>query len=137
MGLENEVNTGAPVDTLLKRVIGPLVKKAPDPKREPLVAVVDEALSDTMRAVLHQPEFQNLESLWRGMDLLLRRVVRTVAQVREHVGDVCKLLFEVALEGLQPLDQLWTARERAAKEHPRATAPAMGMTVVHVHLLSS
>jgi hypothetical protein len=69
--------------------------------------------------------------------LLLWRVVRAVTQVREDVCDVCKLLLEVALEGLQALDQLWTAREGAAEEHPRATAPAMGMTVMHVHLLSS
>src|SRR5690349_4836730 len=70
-------------------------------------------------------------------DLLLRLCVVAIAQVREDVSDVGKLLLEVALEGLQPLDQLGTARERAAKEHPRATTPTMGMTVVHVHLLSS
>ena len=35
---------------------------------------VDRALSDAMRTVLHQSEFQNLEALWRGMDMLLRRV---------------------------------------------------------------
>jgi hypothetical protein len=60
-----------------------------------------------------------------------------VAQVREYIRDVGELLLEVTLEGLQPLDQFGTARERAAKEHPRATTPTMGMTVVHVHLLSS
>jgi hypothetical protein len=60
-----------------------------------------------------------------------------VAQVRENVGDIGELLLEVALEGLQSLDQLGTARKRAAEEHSRATAPGMGMAVVHVHLLSS
>jgi len=74
VGFETEVRTDASVDALLKRVIGPFVQKAADPKREALVAVVDEGLSDAMRAVLHQPEFQNVESLWRGMDLLLRRI---------------------------------------------------------------
>ena len=59
---------------LLKRILGPFVRQAPDPKRDALVATVDGALSDAMRTVLHQSEFQNLEALWRGMDMLLRRV---------------------------------------------------------------
>ena len=74
VGIENEVRTDAPVDALLKRIVGPFVTAAPDPKRDALVAIVDAALSDAMRAVLHQSEFQNLEALWRGMDMLLRRV---------------------------------------------------------------
>jgi len=35
---------------------------------------VDEAMSDAMRAILHNSEFQNLESLWRGLDMLVHRV---------------------------------------------------------------
>src|SRR5205807_1321197 len=63
-----------------------------------------------------------------GSDLLLRLCVVAVAQVAQHVRNVRELLLEVALEGLQALDQLGAARERAAKEHPRATTPTMGMT---------
>jgi type VI secretion system protein ImpC len=74
VGIAPEVRVDAPVDALLKRILGPFVKAAPDPKREALVATVDSALSDAMRTVLHQAEFQNLEALWRGMDMLLRRV---------------------------------------------------------------
>lgn len=74
VGFESEVRTDAPVNALLKRIVGPFVKAAPDPKRDALVATVDAALSDAMRAVLHQAEFQNLEALWRGLDMLLRRV---------------------------------------------------------------
>lgn len=74
VGVAPEVLTGGPVDALLKRIVGPFVVAAPDPKRDALLATVDQALSDAMRAVLHQSEFQNLESLWRGMDMLLRRI---------------------------------------------------------------
>jgi type VI secretion system protein ImpC len=74
VGIAPEVRVDAPVDALLKRILGPFVKAAPDPKREALVVTVDSALSDAMRTVLHQAEFQNLEALWRGMDMLLRRV---------------------------------------------------------------
>jgi len=38
--------------------------------------------------------------------------------MREHVGDVRQLLFEVALESLQPLDQLRAVRKAAAEERP-------------------
>ena len=58
----------------MKRVMAPFVVKAADPKRDALVASVDSALSDAMRTVLHQSEFQNLEALWRGMDMILRRI---------------------------------------------------------------
>jgi len=74
VGLATDVRVDAPVDALMKRIIGPFVTAAPDPKREVLVATVDLALADVMRAVLHQSEFQNLEALWRGMDMLLRRI---------------------------------------------------------------
>ncbi len=74
VGVAPELDTATPIDQMLKRIVGPMVQKAPDPKKDVLVAAVDEALSDAMRAVLHQPEFQNLESLWRGMDMVLRRI---------------------------------------------------------------
>jgi type VI secretion system protein ImpC len=74
VGIAPEVRVDTPVDALLKRILGPFVTAAPDPKRDALVAIVDSALSDAMRAVLHQAEFQNLEALWRGMDMLLRRI---------------------------------------------------------------
>ncbi|MFL5915612.1 MAG: hypothetical protein ACJ752_08250 [Gaiellaceae bacterium] len=67
----------------------------------------------------------------------MRLCVVAVAQVAQYVRNVSELLLEVALEGLQAPDQLGAAREWAAKEHPRATTPTMGMTVMHVHLLSS
>ncbi|MEP6739917.1 MAG: type VI secretion system contractile sheath large subunit [Caldimonas sp.] len=74
VGVASDVDVDTPVDALLKRILGPFVVKAADPKRDALVATVDSALSDAMRTVLHQSEFQNLEALWRGMDMLLRRV---------------------------------------------------------------
>jgi type VI secretion system protein ImpC len=74
IGAADEVVTDGPIDALLRSIVGPFVVPAPDPKKDALVASVDKALSDAMRAVLHQPEFQNLESLWRGLDMLLRRI---------------------------------------------------------------
>jgi type VI secretion system protein ImpC len=74
VGVAADVRVDAPIDTLLKRLVGPFVQPAADPKRDALLATVDSALADAMRTVLHHSEFQNLEALWRGMDMLLRRV---------------------------------------------------------------
>jgi type VI secretion system protein ImpC len=74
VGVMPELNTTTPVDAMLRNIVGPFVQPAPDPKRDALVSTVDRALSDAMRTVLHNPEFQNLEALWRGLDMLLRRI---------------------------------------------------------------
>lgn len=62
------------VDELLRSLVTPYVTAAPDPDRDQLIDAVDASLSAAMRAVLHQSEFQSLEAIWRGVDLLVRRL---------------------------------------------------------------
>lgn len=64
----------AAVGDLLKQIVGPYVIPSKDPQQDKLVAAVDQALSEAMRRVLHHPDFQTLESLWRSVDLLVRRL---------------------------------------------------------------
>ena len=104
VGIAPEVNVDAPVDALLKRILGPFVTKAPDPKRDALVATVDNALSDAMRTVLHQSEFQNLEALWRGMDMLLRRL-ETGPTLQVLLVDVSAEEFAADLSGSSDLTE--------------------------------
>ncbi|MEO8523081.1 MAG: type VI secretion system contractile sheath large subunit [Caldimonas sp.] len=104
VGIAPEVNVDAPVDALLKRILGPFVTKAPDPKRDALVATVDSALSDAMRTVLHQAEFQNLEALWRGMDMVLRRV-ETGPSLQVLLVDVSAEEFAADLSGASDLTE--------------------------------
>jgi len=75
------------LDALLRSLVGPFVVPAVNPNKDAMVATVDKALSDTMRAVLHQPDFQNAESLWRGVDFLLRRL-ETSHQLQVHLIDL-------------------------------------------------
>lgn len=63
-----------PIVDLLKQVIGPHLVAADDPQQEQMLASVDEALSASMRNVLHHPDFQSMESLWRSVELLVRRL---------------------------------------------------------------
>jgi type VI secretion system protein ImpC len=74
VGKATEVDTDADVDDLVRAIVGPLVKPADSPNVSSLTESVDEALSDAMRAVLHNSEFQNLEALWRGLDMLVHRI---------------------------------------------------------------
>lgn len=104
VGLAPDVVTDGPVVALLRSIVGPFVVAAPDPKRDALVATVDRALSDAMRAVLHQSEFQNLESLWRGMDMLLRRI-ETGPSLQVLLVDVSAEEFAADLSSVDDLSE--------------------------------
>ncbi|MBK9571848.1 MAG: type VI secretion system contractile sheath large subunit [Rhodoferax sp.] len=86
----------SPIDALLRYVVAPHVQPATDPRRDELVASVDASLADLMRSVLHHPQFQALESLWRGLDFLLRRL-ETSVDLTVHVLDIPVLSFAADL----------------------------------------
>ncbi len=65
---------GGSLDDLIRRLVGPYVQPARDARQDQLVARVDEALSAAMRRVLHHPDFQAAEALWRGIEFLVRRI---------------------------------------------------------------
>jgi type VI secretion system protein ImpC len=64
----------ASVEAMMRRLVGPLVQPARDARADQLTARVDEALSLTMRRVLHHPDFQTAEAVWRGVEFLVRRI---------------------------------------------------------------
>ncbi|MDR3703033.1 MAG: type VI secretion system contractile sheath large subunit [Candidatus Sulfopaludibacter sp.] len=60
------------------RMIGDIVTKygtaSPDPRQPQWIARIDDAITGEMRTLLHHPDFQALESAWRGMYFLVRRL---------------------------------------------------------------
>jgi type VI secretion system protein ImpC len=62
------------IDQLLRQVVGPYVVPAKDPQQDKLLAAVDQAIGETMLAILHHPDFQALEATWRSVDFLVRRL---------------------------------------------------------------
>ena len=59
---------------LIGSLIGP-AERLPDRERQQaLVSYVDEAAQATMLALLHHPSFQELESIWRTLFLLVHRL---------------------------------------------------------------
>ena len=65
---------------------------------------MDAALSDAMRHVLHHPEFQSAEALWRGVERLVRRLA-TGARLQIVLYDVSAEEFAADLAATDALEQ--------------------------------
>ena len=63
-----------PWDAFLEQITAAHRIPGADPRRAKLSEALDSATTDLMRAILHHPEFQQLESLWRGLWFLTRRL---------------------------------------------------------------
>lgn len=95
-------DSGGGIDTLLRDVIGPFVVPAAKPEKVGLLNTLDAAIADGMRAVLHQADFQATESLWRGVDFLLRRL-ETGPMLQVHLIDISAEEFAADLSGTDDL----------------------------------
>jgi type VI secretion system protein ImpC len=73
----------------VKRVVEPHLVPGTDPRQAEVVARVDRAIGDAMRALLHYRDFQRLEAAWRAVDFLVRRV-ETSPQLKLYLVDVSK-----------------------------------------------
>lgn len=89
---ERKTAQASPVDDLMSRVVGPYVVKAPDEGVGAMQEAVDEAISDAMRLILHHPDFQAVESTWRSIDMLARRI--------ETDAELELILFDISAEEL-------------------------------------
>src|SRR5271156_4909946 len=72
---QEEAPPEAGMAALARRVLGPgpsLPEQSPRNLIETLIAEIDRAMSGQMNAILHHPEFQALESAWRGLWMLVR-----------------------------------------------------------------
>jgi len=98
------------VEDLVRGLVAPFILPSKDPKQDQLVAQVDAAMSAAMREVLHHPDFQSLESTWRSIELLVRRletgakleIVLYDVSAEELAADVAasEVLEETGLYGL-------------------------------------
>jgi type VI secretion system protein ImpC len=71
--LETKAHESAELKTLLRDVVREHVVSEMHGQAE-LIAAVDDSLSDLMRRLLHHPDFQAMESLWRSLDMLIHRL---------------------------------------------------------------
>ena len=62
------------VTSLIQDAVGAYATPAPNPQKKHYIDALDQTISSTMAALLHNPEFQALEAAWRGLDMMTRRV---------------------------------------------------------------
>jgi len=75
------------LQALVKDIVGPYVTDKPDPQQKELMANVDDATSGLMRKIMHHRQFQQLESAWRSLYLLVKRL-ETDAQLKIFIIDI-------------------------------------------------
>ena len=84
------------LDSLLQRVVGPHVVYELDPKVDTAIDAVDIAIADTMRNILHHPDFQRLEGAWRSLYNLVQE-----SEIGEELQlKVCNVSKDELLAGL-------------------------------------
>ena len=88
------------VDALIREAVRPYIVPAPDPQQAELISQVDQAVSGQMREILRHPDFQGVESAWRGVQFLVSRL-ETDETLKLFVLDVSKaeLAADLASEG--------------------------------------
>jgi type VI secretion system ImpB/VipA family protein len=91
-------------EDLIRRLVGPFIQPARDSRQDALIARVDEALSAAMRRVLHHPNFQTVEALWRGLEFIVRRI-ETSTRLQIVIYDVSAEELAADLAASDKLDE--------------------------------
>lgn len=86
----------------LSKIVSPFLVTVDENEQSKLVAAVDEATSDLMRTILHHPQFQALESAWRGLHFLVRRV-ETDVDLKIFIFDVSQTELTDNLKNISSL----------------------------------
>ena len=76
-------------DRFLHDLVAPHLVQGVDPRQSDVVAEVDRAISATMQVVFHHPDYQALESAWRGVFVLVQRL-ETDSSLKLFLVDVSK-----------------------------------------------
>lgn len=70
------VGSGKSVDisAFIRNAVAPHIEPGPHPQKDSYIASVDKTISELMRSILHHPQFQALEAVWRGANECLARL---------------------------------------------------------------
>ena len=75
------------IQGLIQSIVAPYVVPREDPRQPELMASVDQAAGHLMRKIMHSSAFQALESSWRGLYWLMRRL-ELDNNLRLYIADV-------------------------------------------------
>ena len=88
---------------VIGEIVQPYLVPGADPSQPDLIAQVDRATSRQMAALLHHRQFQELESAWRSLFFLVRRL-ETDAKLKIHLYDISRQEIEGDLTSAEDLD---------------------------------
>jgi len=66
--------TESELSRFLRKAVEPHLIPSEKPEQREMLRQIDDAIAAQMRAILHHPRFQEVESLWRAVFLLIRRL---------------------------------------------------------------
>lgn len=118
------------LDALLQRVVAPHVQPAAPQHQSAYVAAAEASLAEQLRAVLHDPGFQRLEAVWRGVYWLLSDL-EVDASLELHLFDLRREEIGadiVAAEGQMARSGL----HAALVDRPRGQPDAQGWSALMV-----
>jgi type VI secretion system protein ImpC len=88
------------IDALIRSVVAPHIVKDTSAEQAAHLTAVDAATSEQMRALLHDPAFQSLEALWRGVHWLTANL-ELDENLQLHLFDVTRdeLIADIVAAG--------------------------------------
>ena len=90
------------LDKLIHEAVKPYIVPTPHPQQAELVTQVDLAISGQMRALLHNPDFKELEAAWRSLRFLVNQV-QTDENLKLYIVDISKAELEADLSSANQL----------------------------------
>lgn len=84
-----ENSPGGQIDKLIKDIVSPYITAKQDPRQDQLLEAINSASSESMRKIMHNSGFQQLEASWRSLQLLIRRL-ESHSHLQIHIVDISK-----------------------------------------------
>ncbi|WP_208979199.1 type VI secretion system contractile sheath domain-containing protein [Pseudovibrio axinellae] len=128
---------------LIGKIVSPYITPADDPELEDYLEIIETVMSTTLRRVLQDVDFQSLESVWRVVDMLSRRI-ETSSLLKITIYDISAEDFAHDLSATNTLEDTGLYRlfvENALQEDGVGTPSAIvglytfDMTPPHAELL--
>lgn len=88
------------LDRLVRQLVGQL-PPGPDPRQADYLAAADAVIAARMRALLHEPAFQQVEAAWRGAHLLATSL-ELDGELQLHVLDISAEELRADPQALRP-----------------------------------
>lgn len=125
----NAASLASGIDAFIRQVVASPAEPAAPPQQTAFVAATQSALSLSLRALLHHPELQALEALWRGVAWLLS-TLELDETLELHLLDVtCEELLQDAdqADGQAIAMQLTAALKANSGGGPKAWSALLGL----------